>query len=299
MNKLLACMIFLTISLVSQNALAAQVQIEGGSTANCVGPAGISGITTPDEVITETGGYTTRDIVIPGTTIGTSAVFLDKENNIGYAQMESGSSAKDQTASSKTASSSSTAYNQYILTGQKWTTKNPQLGLSLYYLGQPTNLNLMNVQSDINNAAYVWDSATSQMLFGRTGTAVTSTKNAQFSFNTYDGLHEIGWTNLGTSRSSAIAQTSWRYYTASGSMIDADVGLNRQWTYGWTTGTTSSAVADVETIALHELGHVLGLGDIYGTSKAFDYTEIMNSYSGSHRYLGAGDILGIQKLYGA
>ena len=288
MKKLLACVIFLTIALSSQNVLAATEYIEGGTTSSCVGPAGISGVSTPNEVITETGGITTRDIVIPDTTVGTSALFADKNFNIGFAQAATGRSSK--------------TYDQYALLGGHWTTKNPQLQYTYYTSGQPTNLASPGVVSDINVATSLWDSQTLQQLFGSTGNAgnaVSSTNNAQLSFNTLDGIHEVGWANLGTSSSSAIAMTSLRWNAKTGSMIDADVGFNTQWRYGWTTDTSTGALADVETIALHEFGHVLGLDDIYNKpTKQFDYTEIMNSYWGSHRSLGKGDIAGLQKLYG-
>ena len=289
MKKLLACVIFLTIALSSQNVLAATEYIEGGTTSSCVGPAGISGVSTPNEVITETGGITTRDIVIPDTTVGTSALFADKNFNIGFAQAATGRSSK--------------TYDQYALLGGHWTTNNPQLQYTYYTSGQPTKLvSSEYVENDINVATSLWDSKTLQQLFGSTGTgnAVTTTKNEQFSFNTLDGIHEVGWANLGTTMSSAIAMTSLRWNTKTGSMIDADVGFNKQWCAGWTTDEiTVGPLADVETIALHEFGHVLGLDDIYNKpSKMFDTTEIMNSYRGSHRYLGDGDKTGLHVLYG-
>ncbi|WP_369424877.1 matrixin family metalloprotease, partial [Methanothrix sp.] len=55
---------------------------------------------------------------------------------------------------------------------------------------------------------------------------------------------------------------------------------------------------DIRTIALHELGHTLGLADLYDISNT---DQIMYGYNdGTSRWtLGSGDIAGIRKLYGA
>lgn len=74
--------------------------------------------------------------------------------------------------------------------------------------------------------------------------------------------------------------------------------LQAIWIFGndetWSTAiqTTSSQPIDLVTVALHELGHSLGLrhSNVPGA--------IMNAfYSGSQRFLGTDDILGITQLY--
>jgi len=64
----------------------------------------------------------------------------------------------------------------------------------------------------------------------------------------------------------------------------------------WTTGTRGSSdqPIDLVTVAAHELGHALGL-DHPASSSALMYAY----YNGSHRYLAADDIAGIQALYPA
>jgi len=56
---------------------------------------------------------------------------------------------------------------------------------------------------------------------------------------------------------------------------------------------------DLQNIATHELGHGVGLGDLYITACS---EETMYGYSNygetKKRTLNAGDIMGIQKLYG-
>jgi hypothetical protein len=91
-----------------------------------------------------------------------------------------------------------------------------------------------------------------------------------------------------------------------GYVIESDAVYNTMaaWTTSWSKAVNSGgAYLDFQTVALHELGHACGLGDLYvypaGDPKKEDINEIMNSYHGPQHYLGAGDIKGIQTLYGA
>lgn len=81
-------------------------------------------------------------------------------------------------------------------------------------------------------------------------------------------------------------------------IVETDVVYNTKW--AWTTDfavsqSTNGKTRDVQTIALHELGHASGLSDYRGT----DYNQIMSGYHGPQHVLGAGDLAGLQKIYGA
>jgi hypothetical protein len=63
------------------------------------------------------------------------------------------------------------------------------------------------------------------------------------------------------------------YYSA----IESDLSFNTK--YGWSTSGTKNY--DVQTTALHELGHTIGLGDLYGKSQfSGDTRQIMHYYTG-------------------
>jgi hypothetical protein len=101
---------------------------------------------------------------------------------------------------------------------------------------------------------------------------------------------------------------SWLAYTRtwySGRYIsEADMCFNMkyQWTTDWRTAQ-EKGIYDVQTVALHELGHYAGLGDLYTLPQSDprykDNYAIMNRYDDAQHNLGAGDIAGIRKIYGA
>ncbi len=52
-------------------------------------------------------------------------------------------------------------------------------------------------------------------------------------------------------------------------------------------------------MVLHELGHTIGLGDIYDKAEfSTDTRQVMHYYNGVKRTLGNGDATGVWKLYG-
>ncbi len=91
------------------------------------------------------------------------------------------------------------------------------------------------------------------------------------------------------------------YRDSSNIVRESDVCYNTR--LGWTTtwGSTYPEV-DLQSIALHELGHTAGLGDLYlldKSSRAYnDWQQIMNSYDGPQHNLGDGDISYLQQKYG-
>lgn len=101
----------------------------------------------------------------------------------------------------------------------------------------------------------------------------------------FDGNNDIGWVKIG---GSTLAVTWWGTSTQ-----ESDMAFNTR--FAWDTGCDAPAGSyDVQTVAIHEQGHVAGL-DHYETSGS-----IMRSiYGGVQCSLGADDAEGITYLYPA
>lgn len=72
---------------------------------------------------------------------------------------------------------------------------------------------------------------------------------------------ESGWRNI-FSGSYAIAVTSTWYYVGSGTAIESDILFNGE-DYLWSDNGAAGRY-DVQNITTHELGHAVGLADLYG-----------------------------------
>ena len=93
-----------------------------------------------------------------------------------------------------------------------------------------------------------------------------------------------------------LALTTWWY--RGNALVEADIGFNlaKKWN-SYRGDTRPGQVYDLRRVALHELGHVLGLGhpDDHGQT----VVAMMNGMIGNLDILTVDDITGIQSLYGA
>ena len=77
--------------------------------------------------------------------------------------------------------------------------------------------------------------------------------------------------------------------------MESDINMNTA--YSWST-TGSGSKIDVQSVVLHEMGHSIGLGDLYGKAQfASDKRQVMHYYTGVKRTLGNGDATGVWTLY--
>lgn len=111
--------------------------------------------------------------------------------------------------------------------------------------------------------------------------------------NNYDGINTFGGAHLGAN-SPTLAYTL-RRWTASNQLVEVDIVRN--WDKNWsTTPSAQDNSFDIETVALHEFGHGLGL------DHSADSTSVMYYQLGAgeiKRNLTQDDINGIKAIYGA
>ncbi len=192
--------------------------------------------------------------------------------------------------------------NAYIIMGRKWNTSAPtfkKVVMSLkndaYLAG--TGLSKTSALAAIAADEVVWNNATNQKPFSGTST-LTTTANWK-----YDGVNNMAFTPYAVG-CSALAATGVWYKTQgipSGQMypiVESDMTINSR--LKWTCDPAKEpSKLDFQSVVLHELGHTLGLGDIYNKA-AFskDTRQVMHYYTGVKRTLGNGDATGVWKLYG-
>jgi len=206
------------------------------------------------------------------------------------------------------------SYSSYKLTGYRWNVKDPKVQLYLNPTGTPTGLTSASSQSAISAAANTWDDAVAGNIFADgTAVKVDSNKVVDYPFSKTpkrDGYNVHGWNKFGNSY---IGLNRWwsngvkvgGYY----SIIESDTWYNLD--YQWTTNLAtaqSTTKLDLQSVSLHELGHCIGMGDIYSSTyggslppsdpRTKDFEQVMNLYNGPQRTLGNGDKTGAQILYG-
>lgn len=96
--------------------------------------------------------------------------------------------------------------------------------------------------------------------------------------------------------SDTLALTTWWY--RDDRLVEADIGFNQAKRWDSYRGTTKPGlIYDLRRVALHELGHVLGLGHPNDHGQAV--VAMMNGTIGNLDSLTVDDIAGIQEVYGA
>lgn len=145
------------------------------------------------------------------------------------------------------------------------------------------------------NSSSEWDSNTSTTLFGSS----TVDSSANWDSQTPDGRNEFSFGDY--SQSGVIAVTvAWGYFSGppwAREIIEFDILFDTDYTWG--DAALNPAVMDIENIATHEIGHGLGLDDIYESACSevtmYGYSDLGEI---KKRTLEQSDITGLQELYG-
>jgi hypothetical protein len=147
-------------------------------------------------------------------------------------------------------------------------------------VGYKVNANTIDTDAEeamVDAAAATW-SAPSQFTLVDDGPSTNSSIYTPWNYELPDGV--IGGTMLRSD--------------GAGNLLESDIVLNDD--YDWSDGSRWSL--DVQTAVAHELGHVVGLLDLYGGPDAF---KVMYGYGGfglSRRFLDPADEAGAVWIYG-
>jgi len=175
----------------------------------------------------------------------------------------------------------------YKLLGVKWTT------LPVNYVINPTNSGLSDefVTYVISTSAETWDASTSKELFNNAYSTDYSAKYGVQNFQNAIAFGDYPDNNV-------IAVTSIWYTRVGKRIVEFDVMFDTDWIWG--DATSDSSKMDLQNIATHELGHGVGLADIYSTTCSAVTMYGYSSYGETQkRTLEQPDITGLQKMYGA
>ncbi|MHC4110352.1 MAG: Ser-Thr-rich GPI-anchored membrane family protein, partial [Planctomycetota bacterium] len=170
----------------------------------------------------------------------------------------------------------------YIYEGDKWFGTSPTV---CYYINQNTS-DCSGEGAAVQRGANTWNDAGADFTFQYCGSCSSTSQGM-------NGINCIMW---GTTSGSLA--TAWRWTNpGTGEIVECDIVFNDN--YIWSTDPdTPFGEYDVESVAVHELGHWLHLADLYDSA---DSDKVMYGYLGDGeemRTLHSCDIDGICYIYG-
>ncbi len=176
----------------------------------------------------------------------------------------------------------------YKLMGVQW--NQSPVSYAINTASIPSGLDAAWVMEAFATSSEVWDTATSSELFS------LPAKTAAH-YGVPDGINAVEF-GLYPGNSNVIAVTSVWYSRKTKAILEFDMLYNTVYTWG-NALSADFDVMDLQNIATHELGHAIGLSDIYSGT----YSDVtMYGYASYNetgkRDLAQPDITGLQLLYG-
>jgi len=176
-------------------------------------------------------------------------------------------------------------HTEFSLNGLNWPQTNPGTVLVTQnynsFVGDPTGGAGLTA---LQNTYVTWNGVDSDFEFndGGTTTRCPSLVRECPGKQTSDGSNDVGWLSLKNKNTLGVTWFNTK-------TVEADMALNTK--FNWETDGINHF--DVETVFLHENGHVLGLGhsDISDAVMFASYQEVRTD-------LHSDDVCGIQELYG-
>jgi 5-hydroxyisourate hydrolase-like protein (transthyretin family) len=171
--------------------------------------------------------------------------------------------------------------------GVKWSGTSPVVD---YYIN-PNTPDTSGEETAVQAAAATWSSVSgSGFHFNYKGTTGSTGYG-------YNSKNEIMWANLGSS--GIIAQAV--YWYSGSSLLETDIEFNEYFSWSASSSVPSGCM-DIQSIALHELGHWLNLRDLYGNLNGYptDESRVMYGFGSlgeMKRSLNSGDEAGIKWIY--
>lgn len=159
----------------------------------------------------------------------------------------------------------------YVLQGFQW-----PVGTQVAYVINANTSQVSDESGAVQNAGGSWSAVYPA------GLRLSYQGSTSLTGRQYNGTNSISWVDEGGS--GALA-TSYTWYSG-GTILETDMVFNDHYTW-----STSGGHYDVETVALHEFGHWVGLGH--------SDTGIMRpSYSGIQRTVDSDAVAGFMAMYG-
>ena len=180
----------------------------------------------------------------------------------------------------------------FLARGAKWKTLEPYVVNTANGWGLGSSFVSTNLATDIAK----WEFAANKQILGD-----GSTTNAALEADTTstDGMNEVYFGSVESPGAIAITIV-WGIFSgpaATRELVEWDQVFD-QADYGWSSSGEPGKM-DFESIATHELGHSVGMDDLYTASCA---AQTMYGYAGfgetNKRTLEGGDIAGVKSLYG-